>query len=109
MDDDLVTGGSDGRVIIFDLKTFATRLRICAHDNSVIALQVDKSYLITGGNDGCVKLFDRQTGTLVRELTETCEGVWKVLMRRDKCVIMCKRGGNTVVEVLGFAPTPDQV
>lgn len=109
LDDDLVTGGSDGRVIIFSLSTYATRLRICAHDNSVTTLQVDAHYLVTGGNDGCVKLFDRRTGALVRELTEACEGVWKVLMRRDKCVIMCKRGGKTVVEILGFAPTPEQL
>lgn len=109
LDDDLVTGGSDGRVIVFSLKNYSTRLRICAHDNSVTTLQVDAHYLVTGGNDGCVKLFDRATGALVRELTEPCNGVWKVLMRRDKCVIMCKRGGSTVVEVLGFAPTAEQL
>ncbi len=67
------------------------------------------SYLITGGNDGCVKLFERETGTLVRELTKKCDGVWKVVMRKDKCVIMCKRDGKTVIEVLSFAPTPDQL
>ncbi|KAF8318745.1 WD40 repeat-like protein [Clavulina sp. PMI_390] len=109
LDDDLVTGGSDGRVIIFSVKNYSTRLRICAHDNSVTTLQVDAHYLVTGGNDGCVKLFDRATGAPVRELTERCDAVWKVLMRRDKCVIMCKRGGNTVVEILGFGPTPEQL
>lgn len=109
LDDDLVTGGSDGRVIVFSMKTYETRLRICAHDNSVTTLQVDAHYLVTGGNDGCVKLYERSTGAFVRELTAQCEGVWKVLMRRDKCVIMCRRGQNTVIEVLGFAPTPEQL
>lgn len=109
LDDDLVTGGSDGRVIVFSMKTYETRLRICAHDNSVTTLQVDAHYLVTGGNDGCVKLYERSTGAFVRALTAQCEGVWKVLMRRDKCVIMCRRGQNTVIEVLGFAPTPEQL
>ncbi|KAF9517135.1 hypothetical protein BS47DRAFT_1371519 [Hydnum rufescens UP504] len=109
LDGDLVTGGSDGRVIIFSLRDFRTVLRICAHDNSVTTMQVDNSYLMTGGNDGCVKLFERETGTLVRELTERCDGVWKVVMRKDKCVIMCKRGGRTVIEVLSFGPTSNQI
>jgi len=109
LDGDLVTAGSDGRVMIFHLKDFQTALRVCAHDNSVTTMQVDNSYLITGGNDGCVKLFERETGTLVRELTKKCDGVWKVVMRKDKCVIMCKRDGKTVIEVLSFAPTPDQL
>ncbi|KAF8329429.1 WD40-repeat-containing domain protein [Cantharellus anzutake] len=109
IDGDLVTAGSDGRVIIFNIKDFQTIQRVCAHDNSVTTMQVDKSYLITGGNDGCVKLFERETGTLVRELTEKCDAVWKVVMRKDKCVIMCKREGKTVVEVWSFAPTPEQL
>src|SRR5260221_5411943 len=109
LDGDLVTAGSDGRVMIFNLEDFQTVLRVCAHDNSVTTMQVDNSYLITGGNDGCVKLFERETGTLVRELTKKCDGVWKVVMRKDNCVIMCKRDGKTVIEVLSFAPTPDQL
>lgn len=105
----LITGGSDGRVIAFSLATYETIHRICAHDNSVTCLQFDDRFLITGGNDGHVKLFEVGTGLLVRELTEPCEAVWRVMFRRDKCVIMCKRGGRTVIEILSFKPTSDQI
>lgn len=53
----LVTGGSDGRVIVFDLTTFETKHRLCAHDNSVTCLQFDDRFIVTGGNDGRIKLW----------------------------------------------------
>ncbi|KIO34183.1 hypothetical protein M407DRAFT_151474 [Tulasnella calospora MUT 4182] len=102
--DTLISGGSDGRVIIFSLKSTETRFRLCAHDNSVTCLQFDDRFLITGGNDGHVKLFEVETGTPIRELTEPCEAVWRVAFKKDKCVIMCKRGGKTVMEILSFRP-----
>lgn len=102
--DTLISGGSDGRVIIFSLKSAETRFRLCAHDNSVTCLQFDDRFLITGGNDGHVKLFEVETGTPIRELTEPCEAVWRVAFKKDKCVIMCKRGGKTVMEILSFRP-----
>ncbi|KAG8897119.1 hypothetical protein FRB99_008431 [Tulasnella sp. 403] len=105
--DTLISGGSDGRVIIFSLKTSETRYRLCAHDNSVTCLQFDDRFLITGGNDGHVKLFEVETGTPIRELTEPCEAVWRVGFRKDKCVIMCKRAGKTVMEILSFRPPED--
>lgn len=53
----LVTGGSDGRVIVFDLVNFETIHRLCAHDNSVTCLQFDDRFIVTGGNDGRIKLW----------------------------------------------------
>lgn len=76
----LVTGGSDGRVIIFSMlptpvtparspnmpkfaprappKLFAVVQRLAAHDSSVTGLQFDNRFLVTGGNDGRVRLFE---------------------------------------------------
>ncbi|KAG9027066.1 hypothetical protein FRB95_008167 [Tulasnella sp. JGI-2019a] len=108
-DDVIVSGGSDGRVIIFSLKTFETMYRLCAHDNSVTCLQFDDRFLITGGNDGHVKLFEVGSGAPIRELTEPCEAVWRVMFRKDKCVIMCKRGGKTVMEILSFRPQEEML
>jgi len=106
-DQRLVTGGSDGRVIIFSLETLETVTQLCAHDNSVTCLQFDEKFLITGGNDGHVKLFELATGRLIRELTEPCEAVWRVCFKEDKAVVMCKRAGKTVVEILSFRPLPE--
>ncbi|KAJ9125733.1 hypothetical protein QFC24_002517 [Naganishia onofrii] len=82
--DTLVTGGSDGRVIIFDL--------------------FDDRFIVSGGNDGRVKLWDVKTGHFIRELSKPCEAVWRVTFRDDKCAILCKRHGKTVLEVLSFVP-----
>lgn len=102
--DTLVTGGSDGRVIIFDLVNYTCLQRICAHDNSVTCLQYDDRFIVSGGNDGRVKLWDVKTGNFIRELSKPCEAVWRVMFKDDKCAILCKRQGKTVLEVLSFVP-----
>lgn len=105
----LVTGGSDGRVIVFSLSTFECLHRLCAHDNSVTCLQFNDRFMVTGGNDGKVKLWDRPTGKLIRELAEPCEAVWRVTFREDKCVLLCKRNGRTIMDVRTFAPFEDEL
>ncbi|THH18932.1 hypothetical protein EW146_g2153 [Bondarzewia mesenterica] len=100
----LATGGADGRVIMFDLNNYEVQHRILAHDSSVTALQFDQDFLVTGGNDGRVRLYELQSGNYVREMTEPSESVWKVVFRREVCVITCKRAGKTTVEVWGFRP-----
>jgi WD40 repeat protein len=66
----LVTGGSDGRVITFSLRTFLAVHRLAAHDASVTALQLDAHarWLVTGGTDGRVRLWEGSTGRYVREM-----------------------------------------
>ncbi|OAV89859.1 hypothetical protein PTTG_28515 [Puccinia triticina 1-1 BBBD Race 1] len=103
----LVTGGSDGRVVIFSLDSFECLHRLCAHDNSVTCLQFDDRFVVTGGNDGRVKLWDFKTGSFIRELAEPCEAVWRITLRDDKAVLFCKRDGKTVMEVISFRPSLD--
>ncbi|GAA6062199.1 hypothetical protein JCM10212_006480 [Sporobolomyces blumeae] len=105
----LVTGGSDGRVIVFDLSTFETVHRLCAHDNSVTCLQVDSRFIVTGGNDGRIKLWDFRTGALIRELAEPCGAVWRVVFRDDKCVTLCRRDGKTLMDVRTFRPSEEEL
>jgi len=105
----LATGGSDGRVITFSLKTYTPLHRIAAHDSSVTSLQFDKHFLVTGGNDGRVRLFETGTGKYVRELTEPCESVWKVVYKGDVCAVMCKRAGRTVLEIWSYKPEKEEV
>lgn len=100
----LATGGSDGRVITFSLANYTALHRIAAHDSSVTSLQFDSRFLVTGGNDGRVRLFETKTGNYVRELTEPCESVWKVVYRRDVCAVMCRRAGKTCMEIWSFKP-----
>lgn len=81
--------------------------RIAAHDSSVTALQFDAHFLVTGGNDGRVRLYDAATGNYVRDLTTPSEAVWKVAHKYDKCVVMCKRAGKTVMEIWSFRPSEE--
>jgi F-box and WD-40 domain protein CDC4 len=78
--------------------------RLCAHDNSVTCLQFDDRFVVSGGNDGRVKLWDARTGVFIRELTRPCDAVWRVNFREDKVVILCQRGGKTVMEIITFRP-----
>lgn len=105
----LVTGGSDGRVIVYNLETYACIHRLCAHDNSVTCLQFDDRFVITGGNDGRVKLWDYRNGRFIRELTPPCESVWRVTFRDDTCVVLCKRGERTVMDVITFTPDESEL
>lgn len=98
----LATGGSDGRVITFDLHNYTSLQRISAHDSSVTSLQFDSNFLITGGNDGRVRMYERQSGASVRDLTERCDSVWKVACKGGTCAIMCKRSGKMVIEIWTF-------
>jgi F-box and WD-40 domain protein CDC4 len=81
--------------------------RIAAHDSSVTALQFDSRFLVTAGNDGRVRLYDAATGAYVRDLTNQAESVWKVAHKKDKCVIMCRRAGKTVMEIWSFRPSEE--
>lgn len=100
----LATGGSDGRVITFDLSKYTVLHRIAAHDSSVTSLQFDKNFLVTGGNDGRVRLYETSTGNYIRDLTDPSETVWKVAYLKDTCAIMCRRAGKTVVEIWSMKP-----
>ncbi|PFH50976.1 hypothetical protein AMATHDRAFT_3485 [Amanita thiersii Skay4041] len=101
----LVTGGSDGRVITFSLSPYNVVHRIAAHDSSVTSLQFDNNFLVTAGNDGRVRLYETQTGNYVRDLSEPSENVWKVAFGRETCAVMCRRAGQTVMEIWSMKPT----
>lgn len=102
--DRLVTGGSDGRVILWDLANNSCIHQLCAHDNSITSLQFTDRYIVSAGNDGRVKLWDLDNGEFIRELTMPCEGVWKVGIKDDRVLLVLQRGGKTVVELLSFRP-----
>ncbi|WFD21622.1 hypothetical protein MEQU1_000277 [Malassezia equina] len=102
--DMLATGSSDGRVLVYSLRTMECLYRICAHDSGVTTLQMNDRYMVTGGSDGLVKLWDVTTGRFLRCLCEPCETVWSVRFDEDTCVILAKRHGKCVVEVMSLRP-----
>ena len=93
-------------MITFALSNFRAEHRLAAHASSVATLQLEPraGVLITGGNDGRVRVFDARTGAYIRELVARGEGVWKVVLNRETCAVMCKRAGKTVVEIWSMHP-----
>lgn len=50
-------------------------------------------------------LADFKTGAFIREIGEPCEAVWRVTFRDDKCVILCRKEGKTMMDVKTFRPS----
>lgn len=71
------------------------------------SLQFDDTRIVSGGSDGRVKIWNLHTGTLIRELSQPAEAVWRVAFEEERCVVLANRQGRTVMEVWDFAP-PDE-
>lgn len=107
LDGILATGSSDGRVVVYSLRTMECLYRIVAHEGGVTSLQMDRTYLVTGGSDGLVKLWDAHTGRYIRQLCVPCETIWNVRFLDDMCVVLGKRHGKCVVDMVSFRPRAD--
>ncbi|GAA5849802.1 hypothetical protein JCM8547_000567 [Rhodosporidiobolus lusitaniae] len=105
----LVTGGSDGRVLVFDLDSFQPKHVLQAHANSVTCLQSDSKWIVSASNDGHIKLWDFQTGQYIRDLAEPSDAVWRVTVRNDKVVTLCRKQDRTLMSVSTFRPSEEEL
>lgn len=111
----LVSGGADGRVLLYSLAptehglSIAVTHRLAAHDSSITALQLvcDGRFLVTGGADGRSRLWEVRgegaSGRYVREMSEGGEVAWGVVFRNEGGAVMCRRQGKMLVEMWEFA------
>ena len=107
LDGILASGSSDGRVVVYSLRTMECLYRIVAHESGVTSLQMDAQHLVTAGSDGLVKLWDAQTGSYVRQMCAPCETVWNVRFLDDVCVILGKRHGKCIVDMVSLRPAAE--
>jgi F-box and WD-40 domain protein CDC4 len=49
-----------------------------------------------------------QTGRFLRELTRSCESVWRVAFKEDRAVVLCQRAGGTALEIISFRPEDEK-
>ncbi|KAL9009812.1 MAG: hypothetical protein Q9173_005187 [Seirophora scorigena] len=89
---------------VWSLNSYIPIHRLAAHDNSVTSLQFDDLRIVSGGSDGRVKIWDLSTGSLIRELSQPAEAVWRVAFESERCVVMASRTGRTIMEVWDFTP-----
>ncbi|KAF8512327.1 WD40-repeat-containing domain protein [Gautieria morchelliformis] len=92
----LVSGGTDGRVQLWE---FAAGSNSPSRGNH--GVQTLSGNSIPYGCGGEIRL--------VRDLTEPCEGLWKVAFRGDQAVICCLRSGRTVIEIWSFRPVEEDL
>lgn len=107
LDGILASGSSDGRVVVYSLRTMECLYRIVAHESGVTSLQMDAQHLVTAGSDGLVKLWDAQTGSYLRQMCAPCETVWNVRFLDDVCVILGKRHGKCIVDMVSLRPAAE--
>ena len=91
----LVTGGSDGKV-----KLFESGMGVVGQSGA--GGYGSASGYGGGGSASGGSVSGR--GEYVRDLTNPVESVWKVCFKNDVCVICCKRWGKTVIEIWSFRP-----
>jgi len=104
-----MTGGGDGYMYMWNLRTMECVYRVQAHDQSVTSLCLDAKRVVTGGNDGAVKLWDRQTGKFIQLLTKTDAPIWRVAICEERVVVCMQKNGRTATEIMCFdseAPLP---
>lgn len=98
LSDVLVTGDTGGALYKWSMDDYSELQKICAHERSIISMQIYGSRIVTGGFDGKVKEWDLESGELIRELTHSCV-VWKVGYARGRTIATLGRQGNVVLEV----------
>lgn len=92
----VVSGGNDGRVQLWEVDDGRAPRPRSRFRGIGVGDQARGAGDAAGNRSGEMRL--------VRDLTEPCEGLWKVAFRGDLAVICCLRGGRTVLEIWSFKP-----
>lgn len=98
----LTTGGSDGRVCIWDISSGDLLHMIVAHPNSVTTLQFDENRIISGGDDG-IKMWDFRTGEFIRFLVSHGSGIWRLSFSSTKLVAAVQRNEVSTIEIFDYS------
>ena len=74
----LVTGGTDGRLIMWDPWTGVEKWSVAAHSNPIILARFSPSgdRIVTGSMDGTAKVWDSKTGKILHNLAAHRGIVW---------------------------------
>jgi len=116
----VVSGGNDGRVVLWewDPEGEATRGESPSSTFSGLGVGFDNPPILGGGmglsmhglgTSSRMNMNEGPSLRMVRDLTEPCEGLWKVAFRGDVAVICALRAGRTVLEIWNFRPVEENI
>jgi WD40 repeat protein len=86
--DSIVTGGPDGKVRLWSLKTIALVHAMATSDGGMNSLQFDHRRIASGSNNGLAKVWVNQTGEIVREFGELSDAVLWLHVSESTAVII---------------------
>jgi WD40 repeat protein len=95
----LVAGGADGMVRLFDVATGTEKLKIASHADWVTALAFspDGNRIATASRDKTAKVFDASTGTLLATFSEHGAPVRAITFAPDSKSVISAGGGRVCV------------
>jgi WD40 repeat protein len=91
----IVTGLSDGTVVVWSIDTHARLLHFKGHRGSVWSVAVSQDRIVTAGADRAVRVWDIATGGQLLELAGHAAAVWGVAVSRDGSRILSGSSDNT--------------
>ncbi|TVY81596.1 F-box/WD repeat-containing protein [Lachnellula suecica] len=97
----LVTSDASGYISIWSLSETPELIsRLHAHSSSVACLDFDGSRIVSADAEGSVILTNGETGTLLGNLSQNSEAVWKVAFGSEHTVVaILRREGKVLLEV----------
>jgi len=94
----LVSAGPDGRLRVWDPDYQTSQSILFEHNGAVTCFQHDGQKVISAGGR-ILKMWDIATGRCVRDVLDSCDGIWQVGFDKEKCVAAVQRDGMTYIEV----------
>lgn len=89
----LASGGSDGIVRLWDLRTGEVVRQLLGHTGPITSLQFDDTCLVTGSADSTVRIWDLRTGKIIDSFSYDSP---ITSLQFDYSKVVCTNGCNTV-------------
>ncbi len=89
----LASGGSDGIVRLWDLRTGEVVRQLLGHTGPITSLQFDDTCLVTGSADSTVRIWDLRTGKVIDSFSYDSP---ITSLQFDYSKVVCTNGCNTV-------------
>jgi WD40 repeat protein len=94
----IVTGGTDGRLHLWDRQTLLLERTLEGHEETVRGLDLVEGLLVSAGRDRQVQIWDPENGALIHAFEGARDWIWDVRIHPDgrRILVSDARGGLAV-------------